>query len=128
VVPDVLPVSVLEVAVVGVVEVVVVVVVVVGVVVLVDELEDDVDCVVLLVEELVGIEGVEEMCRWQSLAASRATVPAPWLRSTRSVGLRVAGSVWTARFSARLALMAAPQLPDSTAWAIWSAWPLSPID
>jgi hypothetical protein len=111
VVVDVLPVSVGEVAVVVVVVVVEeVVVVVVGVVVLVDVLEE-VDGVVLLVEELVVVEGVEETCRRQPLAASRAIVVAPWLRLRRSVGLTVAGRVWTARFKARLAFMAAPQSP-----------------
>jgi hypothetical protein len=112
VVVDVLPVSVGEVAVLVVVVVVVgVVVVVVGVVVLVVVLEDEVDGVVLLVEELVEVDGVETTCRRQPLAASRAIVLAPWLRLRRSVGLTAAGRVWTARFRARLALMAAPQLP-----------------
>jgi hypothetical protein len=128
VVVEVLPVPVVEVAVVLVEDVVVVVVVVVGVVLLVDVVEDAVVGVVLLVEEIVAIGGVGRTCRRQSLAASRAIVLAPWSRSTRSVGLTVAGSVWTARFRARLALTAAPQLPDWTAEEIWSAWPLRAID
>jgi hypothetical protein len=131
VVVDVLPVPVVEVAVVLVEDVVVVVVVlvVVGVVLLVDVVEDEVVGVVLLVEELVVIGGVERTCSSrQSLAASRAIVLAPWLRSRRSVGSMVAGRVWTARFRARLALTAAPQSPDWTAEEIWSAWPLRAID
>jgi hypothetical protein len=113
---------------VGVVAVVVlVVVVVVGEVVLVDVLVE-VDVIVVEVEVVVGIEGVDAMCWWQSLMANRAIVLAPWLRLLRRVGLTVIGRVRTSWFSERLAFRAAAQLPESTADAIWSACPLSPID
>jgi hypothetical protein len=99
----------------------------VGVVVLVEVLVD-VDVEVLLEDELVGVDAVEDVCCRQFLRASRAIVLAPWVRFLRSVGLMVTGRVWTSRFSATLALTAAPQFPDPTAELIWSAWPLSAID
>ncbi len=103
-------------------------VVVVGVVVLVEVLVE-VDVVVVdddVVE--VGVEAVEDVCRWQSLAASWAIVLAPWVRFWRSVGLTVTGRVWTSLPSTPLALTAAPQLPDWTAEEIWSASLLSAPD
>jgi hypothetical protein len=62
------------------------------------------------------------------LRASFAIVLAPCVRLRRSVGLIVTGRVWTWLLSDALALMAAPQLPASTAEEIWSAWPLNAID
>jgi hypothetical protein len=107
-----------EVVVVGVV--VVVVVVVVGVVVVDVLLEDDV---------VVGIDCVVvPACRRQSVCASFAIVTAPWLRLLRNVGLIEIGRFWTSRFSAALALTAAPQLPDCTAALISLPWPLSDRD
>ena len=102
-------------------------VVVVGVVVVVVVLVD-VDVDVLLVDVDVGVEAVEGVCWRQSSPASWAIVLAPWLRSLRRVGLTVTGRVWTSWFSARLALRAAAQFPESTAEEIWSACPLSVID
>ena len=89
----------------------------VGVLVLVEVL----DVVVVVVEVLVGVEAVDVVCWRQSLAASWAIVPAPWLRFRRSVGLIVTGRVWTSLFRTALALRAAPQLPAWTAVLIWSA-------
>jgi len=106
VVVEVLPVSG---GVVAVLEVVDVDVVVVGVVVLVDVL---VVVVVVVVDEEVAVEDVEAVWWWQSLRASWAIVPAPWLRFRRSVGFTVTGSVWTWLLRTALALTAAPQLPD----------------
>jgi hypothetical protein len=105
-----------EVVVVG----VVVDVVVVGVVVVVVLLENDV---------VVGIDCVVvATCRRQSVCASFAIVTAPWSRFLRNVGLIEIGRFWTSRFSAALALTAAPQLPDCTAALISLPWPLSDRD
>jgi hypothetical protein len=96
-----------------VVDVDVVVGVVVDVAVLVDvevELE-----VLLVLEAVVGVEGVEVGCRWQSFWASCAIVPAAWLRLLRSVELTVTGRVRTSLERIWLALSAAPQFPDCTA-------------
>ena len=81
----------------------------------------DVEGVVVVLEEVVGVEAVEGVCSRQSLPASWAIVLAPWFRLVRSVGLTVTGRVWTSWFSARLALSAAAQLPEFTAELIWSA-------
>jgi hypothetical protein len=111
---------------VAVVEVLVLEVVVVGVVVLVEVLvEVDVEALVL---EVVGVEAVDTACWRQSLPASWAIVPAPWLRLLRRVGLTVTGRVWTSRLRAALAFRAAAQFPESTAEEIWSACPLRAID
>jgi hypothetical protein len=115
---------------------VVVVVAVVGVVVVVGVVGVDLVVgvvvgvvVVVVVGVVVVVVGAVDVA-WsrQSLTASRAIVLAPWVRFRRSVGLTVAGSVCTSRFSAALAFAAAPQLPEETAELISSAWPLSAID
>ena len=87
------------------------VLVLVGVLVL-DDVLVDVGVEELVEGDVVGVEAVEEVCWRQSLRASSAIVLAPWLRLRRRVGLTVTGSVWTSPFSAALALIAAPQLPD----------------
>jgi hypothetical protein len=77
------------------------------------ELLDELDVWLLLVlDELVGVEAVDVVWWWHSLAASRAIVLAPWFRLRRSVGLTVTGSSCTSRPRETLALMAAPQSPD----------------
>jgi hypothetical protein len=119
------PVSGGVVAVEDVVEVVVVLVVVVGVVAEVE----DVDGVEVVEDEVVvWVDVVVDVCWRHSSAASLAIVDAPWLRLLFSVGLTVAGRFWTSLLRAALALIAAPQLPDSTAAVISLPWPLSAID
>ncbi len=105
---------VVDVVVVGVV--VVVVVVVVLLLLLGDDVVVGIDCVVVAT------------CRRQSVCASFAIVTAPWSRFLRNVGLIEIGRFWTSRFSAALALTAAPQLPDCTAALISLPWPLSDRD
>jgi hypothetical protein len=108
--------------------VLVVVVVVVGVVVVVEVVVGvEVDVVVVL-EVVVGADAVDAVCWWQSRWASWAIVPAAWLRLLRKVELIVTGRVCTSPDRTELALTAAPQLPDWTAEATASAWPLRAPD
>ncbi len=109
-----------------VVEVVVVVGVVVDVEVLVEvEVEES---VLLVLEAVLGVEGVEAVCWWQSRWASWAIVPAAWLRLLRRVELTVTGRVSTSPERIALALTAAPQFPDCTAEETASAWLLRAFD
>ncbi len=66
------------------------------------------------VELVLAVEVVVEAVA-QSWAASAPTVLAPWLRSARSVPLRVAGRFDTSLLSVLAALAAAPQLRAPTA-------------
>jgi hypothetical protein len=83
---------------VAVLDVVEVVVVVVGVVLLVVVLAVVVDLVevevlALVVGDVVGVEAVVVAFSRHSRSASRAIVPAPWLRLLRRRGLTVTGRV-----------------------------------
>jgi len=97
-----------------------VVVVVVGVVVVL-VLVELVVAVVVGATVVVGVVVVTVLVVWQSTAASRLIVAAPWLRFWRRFELIVEGRFETAAAKLRLALSTAEQSLAETADETWSS-------